>query len=224
MKEFFENEVLDDLFEERTNGLQGEFKREYGNPKECEELERIENELENMIKDLIKDKKMQKQIFKKLEQYEECTRAESCFWNKQYYKSGFLDVISFEKGINVKKIKQSIESKNSYAFFSLHGYTFLAMGSEELDAYIAKVTYGLGKSNDDYRKIYNQIEKIKMDYKRVADFFEKGEDSELTLVEVSKAKEALSLYRKIEQYEERAILFSGCQLNYEYLKEIGMIE
>lgn len=224
MKEFLENEVLDDLFEVRTDGLQNEFEKEYGKSKECEELECIENELEDMIKDLICDEKIQKQILEKVEEYEECARAESCFWNKQYYKSGFSDAIMFRKGLNGEKGKQANKNKNSYTFVLLHGYTFFGMDSDELNECIAKVTDGLSKNNDDYRQIYKQIEEIKEDYTRVADFFEKGEDSELTIIEVSKAKEALSLYRRIKQYEERAILFSGCQMNYEYLKEIGMIE
>ena len=89
MKQIFENAVLDELFETRTDGFEPSYIKKYGKKKEAYfiELEKnIKNLLNNAIPD-IETKKVIGNLFTEL-RYEERN-----YWNNAYYKLGIVDGI-----------------------------------------------------------------------------------------------------------------------------------
>ena len=97
VNELFENQVLNDIYETRGDGLDGLYIRMYGEPEEIKETRQAKEELENLMYELVKDKEKQKQLWLKLDRFEGAMSGESSFWNKQYYKLGFLYSAYFYK-------------------------------------------------------------------------------------------------------------------------------
>ena len=112
VNELFENQVLNDIYETRGDGLDGLYIRMYGEPEEIKETKQAKKELENLMNELVKDKEKQKQLWLKLDRFEGAMSGESSFWNKQYYKLGFLDRIYLKKEIadsNKKFVNSNIK-------------------------------------------------------------------------------------------------------------------
>lgn len=105
VNELFENQILNDIYETRGDGLQCLYIRMYGKTEEMTEVEKSKKELENLMYELVKDKKKQKELWLKLDRFEGAMSGESSFWNKQYYKLGFLDRIYLKKEIADNKRK-----------------------------------------------------------------------------------------------------------------------
>ena len=105
VNELFENQVLNDIYETRGDGLECLYIGMYGEPEEIKETKQAKKELENLMYELVKDKKKQKQLWLKLDKFEGAMSGESSFWNKQYYKLGFLDRIYLKKEIADNKRK-----------------------------------------------------------------------------------------------------------------------
>lgn len=97
MDEIVENEVLEDLFNARSDGFQARFVREYGETDEMRKVQESENKLIDMIKTNINNDKIQKQIIKQFYEVTDNMTAVECFWMKQYYKLGFVDRASLKK-------------------------------------------------------------------------------------------------------------------------------
>lgn len=91
MDEVFDNEVLDDLYEKRSNGFQSYFVKYYGEPEEEKQERKSEKKLIDTIKNKIKDEKLQKEIIKLHYEVTDDMVGSQCFWNKQFYKLGFAD-------------------------------------------------------------------------------------------------------------------------------------
>lgn len=86
VNELFENQVLNDIYETRGDGLECLYIRMYGEPEEIKETKQAKKELENLMYELVKDKEKQKQLWLKLDRFEGAMSGENSFWNKQYYK------------------------------------------------------------------------------------------------------------------------------------------
>lgn len=105
MEEMFDDKVLDDLCDTRTDGFEKRYLKKYGTPEELKEKEKIEQEMIELIKKLVVDSESQKQIIEKFQNFKEIMVSEICFWHKPYYKLGYVDGISSKEDINDIKEK-----------------------------------------------------------------------------------------------------------------------
>lgn len=116
MEELFENKVLDELFEMRTDGLERAIIKKYGKTKEHEKADKTEEELTNILKETVKDEKKFEIIFEKINDFEGYLFGEIYFWEKQYYKKGFIDGMYFKKEIQEERKEIEKEFKNEDEF------------------------------------------------------------------------------------------------------------
>lgn len=105
VNELFEKQVLNDMYETRRDGLECLYIRMYGEPEEIKETKQAKEELENLMKELVTDEEKQKELWLKLDKFEGCMSGEMSFWDKQYYKLGFLDRIYLKKERNKRNKK-----------------------------------------------------------------------------------------------------------------------
>ncbi len=191
VNELFENQVLNDIYETRGDGLDGLYIRMYGEPEEIKETKQAKKELENLMYELVKDKEKQKQLWLKLDRFEGAMSGESSFWNKQYYKLGFLDRIYLKKEIadNSKKfVNSNIEDlQNTFIYRNMHCI------KEMLGASIW--------NRKDYKNIVHKMSKIKEDYPNVMNFIERSEIVELNKKEIKALSEYLKLADDIQDIE-----------------------
>lgn len=191
VNELFENQVLNDIYETRGDGLQSLYISMYGKTEEITEVENAREELENLMYELVKDKEKQKELWLKLDRFEGAMSGESSFWNKQYYKLGFLDRIYLKKEIadNSKKfVNSNIEDlQNTFIYRNMH---------------CIKEMLGDGIWNrKDYKDIVHKMSKIKEEYPNIMDFIERSKIVELSKKEVKALRKYLSLADDMQDIE-----------------------
>lgn len=191
VNEMFENQVLNDLYEIRGDGLEGLYIRMYGEPEETKETKKAKKELEKLMYDLVKDTEKQKLLWLKLDRFEGAMSYESSFWNKQYYKLGFLDRIFLKKEIADNKAKfvddnvSSIEDNLIYSSRS-----------------VIKVRLGENLWNiKKYKEIVHKMSKIKEEHPNVMNFLEKDEIVNFTKDEIKALSEYLKLADDMQEIE-----------------------
>ena len=191
VNELFENQVLNDIYETRGDGLDGLYIRMYGEPEEIKETKQAKKELENLMNELVKDKEKQKQLWLKLDRFEGAMSGESSFWNKQYYKLGFLDRIYLKKEIadsNKKFVNSNIKDlKDTFIYRNMHCIKEM-LGSSIWN-------------RKDYKDIVHKMSKIKEDYPNVMNFIERSEIIELNKNEIKALSEYLKLADDIQDIE-----------------------
>ena len=191
VNELFEKQVLNDMYETRRDGLECLYIRMYGEPEEIKETRQAKEELENLMYELVKDKEKQKQLWLKLDRFEGAMSGESSFWNKQYYKLGFLDRIYLKKEIadNRKKFVDSNikDLQDTFIYRNMHCI------KEMLGASIW--------NRKDYKDIVHKMSKIKEDYPNVMNFIERSEIVELNKNEIKALSEYLKLADDIQDIE-----------------------
>ena len=106
MDEIVENEVLEDLFNVRSDGFQARFVKEYGETEEMKQVQESENKLIDMIKSNINNEEIQKQLIKQYYNVTDNMIAVECFWMKQYYKLGFIDRASLKRLKAIKFLRR----------------------------------------------------------------------------------------------------------------------
>ena len=74
MEDLFEKKILDDLYEIRE-GFITSYKKKYGELEETKKTEQAEDELINFMKKFIKDENTMKELFEKINKFEEIGRA-----------------------------------------------------------------------------------------------------------------------------------------------------
>lgn len=191
VNELFENQILNEIYETRGDGLECIYIRMYGEPEEIKETRQAKKELENLMYELVKDKKKQKQLWLKLDKFEGAMSGESSFWNKQYYKLGFLDRIYLKKEIadnNKKFVNNNVDDlKDTFIYKNMH---FI---KEMLGASIW--------NRKDYKEIVHKMSKIKEEYPNVMDLLERSKIVELTKKEVKALREYLNLADDMQDIE-----------------------
>lgn len=191
VNELFENQVLNDIYETRGDGLQCLYIRMYGKTEEMTEVEKSKKELENLMYELVKDKKKQKELWLKLDRFEGAMSGESSFWNKQYYKLGFLDRIYLKKEIADNKRKfvdDNIENLEDTLI-----YKSMCFIKEMLGANLWKIKK--------YKEIVNKMSKIKEEYPNIKEFIERNEMVNFTKKEVKALSEYLKLADDMQDIE-----------------------
>ena len=197
MKKVFESKILDDLFEIRGDELEDIVIKKYGKVKEEENVAKSEQKLINMLKDTIKDEKRLDKIFKILGEYEKFIVEEMCFWNKQYYKQGFIDGIYIKKEIiecNMQCSKIKLERNNINDTFFNNCY------DDFIDYFEDQKSKKL-LIRDDYKNLTIKLQEIKNKYPKVRNFIEDEIVVNLTNDEMKALLEIKNINEKMEILE-----------------------
>ena len=88
MNNFLEKNILDELYESKNEKFAQDIQNEM---KIDTKSFQVEEELTNKIKEFIKDEKQQREVLRKLNEYELEVGKEQDFWNKMFYKLGFYN-------------------------------------------------------------------------------------------------------------------------------------
>lgn len=191
LNEIFENQILNDLYEIRGDGLECAYFRMYGKPDVVIKSEESENEMTDFIKKTIKDKEIQQQILDKFNSCRDYALEEMTLWDRQYYKLGFLD------GMYLKK--EIVDSSNRFVNSEVEDFqdTFIYKNmhciKEMLGVNIWKIKT--------YTEIVHKMSKIKEKYPKIMNFIEQSEIVELTKNEIKALREYLSLANDIQDIE-----------------------
>lgn len=110
MNKFFERSILDELYETKSD----EFAQDIQNEMQEETKSfLVEEQLTNKIKEVIKDEGQQKEMLKKLNEYEMEVAKEHDFWNKMFYKLGVYNCTEM-KEILLNKIYSNEDTKKFF--------------------------------------------------------------------------------------------------------------
>ena len=191
VNELFENQILNEIYETRGDGLQCLYIRMYGKTEEMTEVEKSKKELENLMYELVKDKKKQKELWLKLDRFEGAMSGESSFWNKQYYKLGFLDRIYLKKEIAENKRKFADDNVEKIEDTLI--YKSICFIKEMLGANLWNIKQ--------YKDIVHKMSKIKEEYPNVKEFIERNEIVNFTKEEVKALSEYLKLAEDMQDIE-----------------------
>lgn len=191
VNEIFENQVLNDIYETRGEGLECLYIGMYGEPEEIKETRQTKKELENLMYELVKDKKKQKQLWLKLDRFEGAMSRESSFWNKQYYKLGFLDRIYLKKEIRDNKRKFIDDDVINVEDTLL--YKSMCFIKEMLGTNLWNIKK--------YKEIVHKMSKIKEEYPNIKEFIERNEIVNFTKKEVKALSEYLKLVDDMQDIE-----------------------
>lgn len=197
VNELFEKQVLNDMYETRRDGLECLYIRMYGEPEEIKETKQAKEELENLMKELVTDEEKQKELWLKLDKFEGCMSGEMSFWDKQYYKLGFLDRIYLKKEINETRntfLVNKIDDTNKNSFF--HKYI------DSIMQFLEDNRFSNWRKRKDYKTITDKMTKIKNKYPNVRTFVDDRVAIELTKEELQAVLEYISLDDDIERIEK----------------------
>lgn len=102
-----ENIILNMLYENRSRSFGSKYINKHGKPNEVIEAENLENEFKKLVKEILNDNNIQTQILEKFEEFQANHLAEMIFFEKEYYKLGFLDGTNLKEEFRrLKNIKQ----------------------------------------------------------------------------------------------------------------------
>ena len=197
LKDIFENQILNELYETSRDGFEGMYIKIYGEPQEIKETRKSKKELEELMKKIVKDKEKQKEFWLKLDKYEGCMSMEIDFWDRQFYKLGFLDRIYLKKELKelrntFAKTNEDIARKDS--FFSTYLESFMQ--------FLEDNRFHTWRKREDYTKITNRMREIKNKYPNVRTFVEDRQVIELTKEELSAVLEYIFLDDEIDKIEK----------------------
>ncbi len=191
VNEIFENQILNDIYETRGDGLECLYIQMYGEPEEIKKTRQAKKELEDLMKELVKDQEKQKQLWLKLDRFEGCMSAETNLWDRQYYKLGFLDRIYLKKEIAENKrnfVEDNVEDLEDTLI-----YKSMCFIKEMLGANLWNIKK--------YKEIVHKMSKIKEEYPNVKDFIERNEIVNFTKKEIKALSEYLKLDNDMQDIE-----------------------
>lgn len=209
MRKFFERNVLDELYEAKSNEFGDNILKEMKKQnKEFESL-KIEEKLTNKIKENVNDESKQNEILSLLNEFENKEGSEADFWNKMYYKLGAYDCTGMK---NIIEEKQYMEDKT--IFFDKY--------SDDFCDYLNTNRIKILKRNKEYKNLVNKIEKIKEENPNVRTFFEDKEAVELTDTELNAVLDILEIEGDMETIEATEIFKLGAKEMLLFLKQMNL--
>lgn len=209
MKKFFERNILDELYEAKSNEFGDNILKEMKKQnKEFESL-KIEEKLTNKIKENVNDESKQNEILSLLNEFENKEGSEADFWNKMYYKLGAYDCTGMK---NIIEEKQYMEDKT--IFFDKY--------SDDFCDYLNTNRIKILKRNKEYKNLVNKIEKIKEENPNVRTFFEDKEAVELTDTELNAVLDILEIEGDMETIEATEIFKLGAKEMLLFLKQMNL--
>ena len=101
--------------------------------------------------------------------------------------------------------------------------TFVDSQGTALQEYLSTVVAKLAKEDEEYRAIWNRIEKIYEQYPKVMGVCDREDVSALTEQECQAVIEITSLRNQRMEMELEAVYFRGCYDSVGYLKKAGIL-
>ena len=96
----YKNEIIEDIYEFMSEGIECEYIKDCGIPKELKETEIVRDKLTKFMQNLTKSEDLKNEIWNQIENFDCVMSSENVFWNKQYYKAGFVDGLKFKGTID----------------------------------------------------------------------------------------------------------------------------
>lgn len=202
MNKYLKRNILDELYEEKSESFENSILKEMQKENKCEKSLLLEEELTNKIKTKVEDEELQKELLSKLNEFELELSNEADLWNKMYYKLGIYDCTEL-KNIIQNDIEKSSNQNKNVTFFDEYTDNFLD--------YMEINRKEILNNNTEYREIASQIEKIKVDNPNVRTFLEDGEAVELTDVELNAVLDILKLQGCIDNIELKSSFKLGAK-------------
>lgn len=207
MNKFLERSILDELYESKSDEFANDIQKEI--PEEESFLK--EEQLKNKIMQYIKNNKKQKEVLKKLNEYELEVGTEQDFWNKMFYKLGFYNCTEMKEILLDK-----IESKNNQeTFFDKYTDDFL----DYLEVNRTKTV----RENTEYKELEDEISKIKEDNPNVRTFLEDREAVPLTDVEQNAVLDILEIQGKMDNIEMKETFKLGGREMFVFIKQMRLL-
>lgn len=208
MNKFFERSILDELYEAKSD----EFAQDIQNEMQEETKSfLVEEQLTNKIKEVIKDEGQQKEMLKKLNEYEMEVAKEHDFWNKMFYKLGVYNCAEM-KEILLNKIYSNEDTKS---FFDEYTDDFL----DYLETNRMKIV----RENAEYKELENQIKNIKEENPNVRTFLEEREAVPLTDVEQNSVLDILEIQGKMDNIEMKEVFKLGSREMFVFIKQMKLL-
>ena len=96
--------------------------------------------------------------------------------------------------------------------------------SGELSELIDSRRIALRNKNEEYKKLRNELCKIKEKYPNILALLEDNEVESLNNEECKNLQKLLSIYSRMMDYEDREIFFLGARENYFYFKNLEILK
>ncbi len=208
MNKFFERSILDELYEAKSD----EFAQDIQNEMQEETKSfLVEEQLTNKIKEVIKDEGQQKEMLKKLNEYEMEVAKEHDFWNKMFYKLGVYNCTEM-KEILLNKIYSNEDTKS---FFDEYTDDFL----DYLETNRMKIV----RENTEYKQLEEKVSKIKEENPNVRTFLEEREAVPLTDVEQNAVLDILEIQGKMDNIEMKEVFKLGGREMFVFIKQMKLL-
>ena len=199
VNEIFENQILNEIYETRGDGLECFYIRMYGEPKEIKETKQAKKELEDLMKELIQNEEKQKELWIKLDKFEDCMSGEMSFWDRQYYKLGFLDKLFLKREIEETKTRFFKNKENN----KIQENSFFYRYTDSIMQFLEDNRYNIWQKRKDYKQIKDKMREIKNKYPNVRLFIEdRVVTANLTKEELKAVLEYINLDDEIERIEK----------------------
>lgn len=214
MNKYLKRNILDELYEEKSESFENSILKEMQKENKCEKSLLLEEELTNKIKTKVEDEELQKELLSKLNGFELELSNEADLWNKMYYKLGIYDCTEL-KNIIQNDIEKSSNQNKNVTFFDEYTDNFLD--------YMEINRKEILNNNTEYREIASQIEKIKVDNPNVRTFLEDGEAVELTDVELNAVLDILKLQGCIDNIELKSSFKLGAKEIIQFFRQVNLL-
>lgn len=185
MNTICKKEILNELYEKRKEEFEVNFKDKYQKTKEIQTPIITEEILIKKLKNIINSNDELEIIVKHLEEFKDAEAEELEFWNKLYYKNGFIDAMNLKDSIKESKI-------------GLIDKLFTC----SIDDIIEERRYNVWYLNTEYKNWIYNISEIKNKYPNVRDFLDNNQIVELSKEETNAINEINDLKKKIENFEK----------------------
>ena len=133
-----------------------------------------------------------------------------CFWDKKYYKLGFVDGFYIKKEIRENKIEFPSRKNN------INEDTFFNNCYDDFIDYFERKKSENLFIRDDYKELTKKMQEIKNKFPRTRDFIEDEEINELTTDEMKALLEIIRINGQLEALEIEEAFKTG-------IKEAGML-
>ena len=208
MEEMFENKLLDDLYNIRGEKFEINYMKYYGKKKEIKKSEIAEKNFNQTINKLIKDETIIETIRKKFGDFTDSVLEEMFFWNREFYKLGFLDGINFKNEIRRLKEKMSCKNEDTSEID-----TFFYTCADNLLDYIEREKSKRLAKREDYKELTKKKAEIKKQYPKVRSFIEDEETEILNLNELKAVLEIIDIEYNIMGLEVEEAFKLGLKEN-----------
>ena len=191
MEELFENKVLDDLYDSRSDGFEAIYMKKHKDKEQLMKSLKVEEELRKELKKAVINKEILSTILEKLDEFEGNVLEEMDFWNRQYYKLGFVDGNNIK--VELKEEKEKMYNHNQENFLDNCCLDFIDYFEKQ------KCKNLLNRS--DYQEITKKIEDIKNKYPKTRAFIEDSICDNLSPEEQKAILEIIGLNDELEILE-----------------------